>query len=62
MHKTGLLAVAAALGLALVGGWLIVVTHARTDAGKDVRIEPFLMMTHANGLPTQVIVDYSVGH
>ena len=62
MHKTGLLAVAAALGVALVGGWLIVATHARSTAGKDARIEPFPMMKNANGLPTQAIVDYSVGH
>ena len=61
MHKTGLLAVAAALGVALVGGWLIVATHARSTAGRDTRIEPFKMMTDTKGLPTEVIVDYSVG-
>jgi hypothetical protein len=54
---------AVVVAVALVGAWMVVVvTHARTGAGNDVRIEPFAMMTHASGLPTQTVVDYSVGH
>ena len=60
MRKAGLIS-AAVLALAVVGGWAA--THTRSDAaGKDARIDPFLMMTHAPALPVEVVVDYSMGH
>jgi len=54
-----LIAIAAAVGLAVVGGWVASTTHARFDAATDVRIDPFLTMTHAVALPTEHIVDFS---
>jgi hypothetical protein len=59
MRKIGLFAVAAALSLAAVGGWVASSTQARLDAPRDIRIDPSLM-TPVEALRVQQVVDFSV--
>jgi hypothetical protein len=60
MQKIGLVAIAAALSLAAIGGWVASGRQARLDAPKDVRIDPSQIMTHAEALPVQQVVYFSV--
>jgi hypothetical protein len=60
MRKVGLVAVAAALSLAAIGGWAASGRQARLDAPKDVRIDPSQLMTYAETLPEQQVVNFSV--
>ncbi len=61
MRKIQMLVVAAIAAIALVGGWIASTTHAGVEIGSGTRIDPFVMMAHAQGLPTQHIVDFSSG-
>ena len=54
----GLFAIAAALVLAGVAGWIASATHARVNA--DVRVDPMQIMAQARDLPTERFVDLSV--
>jgi hypothetical protein len=56
----GLFAVAAALLLAGIAGWIASSTHARVNAATDLRVDPMQIMAQARGLPTEQFVDLSV--
>ncbi len=56
----GLFAIAAALVLAGVAGWIASATHARDSAATDVRVDPMQIMAQARDLPTERFVDLSV--
>ena len=60
MPKIGLFAVAAALSLAAIGGWVASSTQARLDAPRDIRIDPSQKMTHVEALPVHQVIDFSV--
>jgi hypothetical protein len=60
MRKIGVFAVATALSLAAIGGWVASSTQARPEPSKDIRIDPTQIMTHAEGLPVQHVADFSV--
>jgi hypothetical protein len=60
MRKISLIAVAAVVILAGVGGWLASTTHARVQAPLAVGgIDPLQITINARDLPTEHIVDYS---
>jgi hypothetical protein len=60
MRKITLCAVAAALLLAGVGGWVASTTQARVIAPTGFRIAPLEMMMKQTNLPTEEFVDYSL--
>jgi hypothetical protein len=59
MRKIGLLAAAAALILAGVGGWAASTTNARVPHSIGNGVEPFQLMMNAKKLPTVELVDYT---
>jgi hypothetical protein len=60
MRKISLIAVAAVVILAGVGGWVASTTHARVQAPLAVGgIDPLQIATNARDLPTEHFVDYS---
>jgi hypothetical protein len=61
MRKITLCAVAAALIVAGVGGWVASTTHARVEAPLAAGgIDPTQIMMNAHDLPTAEFVDYSL--
>ena len=59
MRKIGLFAVAAALSLAAIGGWVAASSQARLDAPRDIHIDPSQIIAHVEALPVQQVVDFS---
>jgi hypothetical protein len=59
MRKIGLIAAAAAVILAGVGGWATSTTKARVPHSAANGVEPFQLMTNAKRLPTANLVDYT---
>jgi hypothetical protein len=60
MHKTKLLAIAAALILAGAAGWIATTTHARVEAPVAAQgIDPSEMTMNAKNLAVEEFVDYS---
>jgi hypothetical protein len=60
MHKIRWFAIAAALIVAGVGGWVATTTQARVAAPIGARgIDPLQLTINARGLPTEEFVDYS---
>jgi hypothetical protein len=60
MRKISLIAVAAVVILAGVGGWVVSTTHARVEAPLAFGgIDPLQIAINARDLPTEHFVDYS---
>jgi hypothetical protein len=60
MRKISLFAVAAALILAGLGGWVASTTHARVEAAAPVEgIDPTRITMNAGNLPTEHFTDYT---
>jgi hypothetical protein len=59
MRKISLFAVAAALIVAGVGGWVASTTNARVAPSIGPGIEPFQLMMNAKELPIVEFVDYT---
>jgi hypothetical protein len=59
MRKICPFAVAAALILAGVGGWLGSATYARVHAAVGARIDPSQLMMNATDLPAAEFVDHT---
>ena len=59
MRKISLFAVAAALIVAGVGGWVASTTNARVAPSIGPGIEPFQLMMNTTDLPIVEFVDYT---
>ena len=60
MHTVALI-IAAAVGLILLGGWIIAAGQTLAH-GRYEPIDPFTMMARSTGLAVQDPVDYSTGY
>jgi hypothetical protein len=60
MRHLGLSAVATALVLTGVGGWVASTTRARVEPPMHVRVDPVQIMRDSKGLPVQRLVDFSL--
>jgi hypothetical protein len=60
MRKVNLFAVAAALILAGVGGWIAATPHASVAAPTGSQVDPLHMMTNAKDLPAVRYHDFSL--